>query len=474
MALASLRGVVLLSATASGFASEEPCQQIFDQEVNEGLYLLQVEAQMNGRASANLEGMEGLDKVEVDRQEEVWKKQARQKLVRDRDVELVDLHLDARTMPWEDGASQPLCKCSDADVASTTTSRARHLVEGLRTYCNAGLNDLSEFYVDKEFIAVHDQFKDSDGWLEEAFVTYVGLTPDSDKALNIAHEADLLLQSVHRFSSRPVVVANFGSYVPREWTAKRFPQMILLHGRSMIPGKSFNYNKIRSMIFSKVKTGIVLDADQWINAGADYMFARAAEEGGEAYPYPILPVHWLTRDPDTSGPYPFQFKSSDGPERTMRWGHAHPTWTYEAIGFLARWSAYVLAPEQSGAPEWLRIQPSLEDEGMFNVALWAENKTKQWCKFDIPFTTEWPKYTEHSSATKALFPDSKWFPRGIPYMFFTAHDAKNPDESLHWLQKLWPGASDSTSPKAAIYYDGNWFASGKELHDYDPTLRCIA
>merc|ERR1719401_2781947 len=94
--------------------------------------------------------------------------------------------------------------------------------------------------------------------------------------------------------------------------------MVLLHSRPLSgPHQSFfNLNKLRSMMFTKIKTGIALDADQWVNAGLDHMFQRAAEETSSTYPYPIMPVHWLSRDPegpDGYSTYEFHFKSADAP-----------------------------------------------------------------------------------------------------------------------------------------------------------------
>jgi len=67
--------------------------------------------------------------------------------------------------------------------------------------------------------------------------------------------------------------------------------------------------------------------------------------------------------------------------------------------------------------------------------------------------------------------DSIWYPKGIAYIFFTAHDAKKPDESYDYLNSLWSNTDDK---RKAIYYNSRWFASGVDLAKYDPNLKCMA
>eukprot|EP00445_Apocalathium_hangoei_P035684 CAMPEP_0203944888 /NCGR_PEP_ID=MMETSP0359-20131031/80553_1 /ASSEMBLY_ACC=CAM_ASM_000338 /TAXON_ID=268821 /ORGANISM="Scrippsiella Hangoei, Strain SHTV-5" /LENGTH=64 /DNA_ID=CAMNT_0050875987 /DNA_START=72 /DNA_END=263 /DNA_ORIENTATION=- len=62
-------------------------------------------------------------------------------------------------------------------------------------------------------------------------------------------------------------------------------------------------NKIRAMLLAKARVGIVLDSDQFVYRGAEALFARTKEEVTAAYPYPIMPVHWMSHDEgDQEGP----------------------------------------------------------------------------------------------------------------------------------------------------------------------------
>ena len=64
------------------------------------------------------------------------------------------------------------------------------------------------------------------------------------------------------------------------------------------------------------------------------VFAATERESHDHYPYPILPVHWMSRDavrPDMYWQYAFHYYNGT---RTMRWLHAHPSWGHWALPFL--------------------------------------------------------------------------------------------------------------------------------------------
>jgi hypothetical protein len=259
---------------------------------------------------------------------------------------------------------------------------------------------------------------------------------------------------------------------------------------------SFSLNKHRAMMFTMVSVGLFLDADQWIIRGTDYMFRRAAEEGGSGYKYPIQPVHWMSRDP-ASGDMPryaFSWSPDEielgAPNRTMRWGHAHPTWTRHALDFIAKWTVFALSDqddrkehngkvnplgvfdERARAPSWFRHlvkNNTLQDEDVMNFALWSENRTKQWCKFDVPGYGDFDQFWAHQKTTNR-FADPTWFPKGIPLVFFHTDDAKNPNRSSDDLKLIW----SDTDNEPAIFYDGRWFNSADDLRLYEPMLKCMA
>jgi len=388
-------------------------------------------------------------------------------------------------MPWEIGET-PLAACPPgskgkapapgvADPPGTAQPEAdANLNRALATFCAAGLGGLTEFYVDSRFKENHRRMSDADGWISRAFLTYMGTGAPTS---NISGEEDLLVQSVHHFSDKPIVAANFNTRVPASLTPERFPNLVLMHARgTQSLGKSFNFNKLTAMMFTKIKAGIVLDADQFANRGVDSLFKRVEEETTQDYPFPILPVHWMSRDPDSSDmaeypkSYSWRFVSKEAPRQLSRWGHAHPTWTHHALPWLAKWTSFALAPEKTSPPRWLLEQGRLEDEDLLNVGLWSDGARKQWCKFDIPSPSEFDDYLKQVSPSRRLFGDDKYFPRGIALIFFSAHDAKKPEESYNTLLDLWDAGGD----KLPIVYDGKWFSSGDALRAYDPALPCMA
>jgi len=348
------------------------------------------------------------------------------------------------------------------------------LYNATKAFCDAGLGELVEFYVHPAFQANFDRLKDKDGWIDKAYVTYMGLKADEDKT---AGEEYMLVQSVHHFSDYPVLATNFNDRVPEEWTAEAYPNLVLLQGHSTKDiKKSFNFNKFTSMLFTKVKSGMVLDADQFVNTGVDSMLERAEEETTKDYPYAIMPVHWMSRDPEAEDGYKvyaWHFKSKSAPKQTLRWGHAHPTWSFHALPWLAKWSTMFLAMNnpETQAPAWLKEQGFMEDEDLLNVALWATpGATKQWCKYDITSPNDFTHFLKQDKWGNGDFgKDSKYYPKGIPLVYFTAHAAKKPDETYSYLEQLWEGKDE----RKAILYDNHWFKNNAELKAYDPSVKCI-
>lgn len=394
-------------------------------------------------------------------------------------VEEPDFETTVVSFPWEEGAT-PLASCNSFD-RHLPSEADENLKQAAQIFCNAGFGKLVEFYVDPAFQSNYKRLVDADGWIPEAFLTYMYA---NDKEAKVAAEEDLLVRSVHHFSTRPIVVTLFGYRIPESFTAKKFPNLVVMQSRSCrdVTGQSFNFNKLTSMLFTKIRTGLVLDADQFVNAGIDIMFPRIAQEITKDYPYAIMPAHWMSRDPSAKDmilaqrEYAFNFVSYEAPVVTMHWGHAHPTWTHYSLPWLATWTSYALNLQL--APTWLQVQGHLEDEDILNIASWAHKATKQWCKFDVTSPDDFRSYM-----TRYKFPpenvanpgqDGKWYPKGLAYLFFSAHDAKDPNKTMSWLQQLWPDVKATESPRHSILYDGHWFDSAKELYAYDPELRCLA
>eukprot|EP00444_Apocalathium_aciculiferum_P060973 CAMPEP_0183596716 /NCGR_PEP_ID=MMETSP0371-20130417/175648_1 /TAXON_ID=268820 /ORGANISM="Peridinium aciculiferum, Strain PAER-2" /LENGTH=81 /DNA_ID=CAMNT_0025808619 /DNA_START=9 /DNA_END=251 /DNA_ORIENTATION=+ len=73
--------------------------------------------------------------------------------------------------------------------------------------------------------------------------------------------------------------------------------------KPVVRGVSFNFNKMRSMICSRVVVGIQLDTDQIIAPTFDKMFAGTRREINANYPWIMMPVHWMSRESKKPEPY---------------------------------------------------------------------------------------------------------------------------------------------------------------------------
>lgn len=284
---------------------------------------------------------------------------------------------------------------------------------------------LLEVYLDPRFNASYKRWVNGTGWLEEAYVTYMAGKRNS----NFEWMATNLIRSLHLFSTRPLVLVDFDSSfdAPESWLA--YPNLLVYRMRPAkdvsqeAAGVSFNFNKIRAMIAARVLTGIQVDLDQVVFAGMDSLFQATRRESTADYPLPVLPVHWMARDGGPGEPYyEYSFKSYGG-NRSMRWNHAHPTWSFWSLPFLSQLLSDRLSARP--APAWME-----EDEDMLNVMLWQRNATKAWCKFDLEpalFTMEWIPPNNYY--------DPKWYPTGVPLLFFGAHNTKQV-EATDWLLTL--------------------------------------
>uniref|UniRef100_A0A7S0FC88 Nucleotide-diphospho-sugar transferase domain-containing protein n=2 Tax=Pyrodinium bahamense TaxID=73915 RepID=A0A7S0FC88_9DINO len=281
------------------------------------------------------------------------------------------------------------------------------------------LAGMLEIRLDTRFEESHLRWADRhSGWLSEAFITYMA----GKKHSKFAWMATNLIRSVHLFSTRPIVVVNFDKVFqpPESWLG--MPNLVVYRMRPLADVNprsadvSFNFNKIRAMIAARVVTGIQLDLDQVIFAGMDSLFAATRRESTQQHPYPVLPVHWMSRDAKKGEPYHvYQFTAYPG-KHSMRWNHAHPTWTTWALPFLSEllYERLTAHPE----PRWM-----MEDEDMLNVMLWKHNVTKAWCKFDL----EPSLYMERLPSR--LYDDPYWYPAGLPVLFFSAHNTKHIGET---------------------------------------------
>lgn len=349
------------------------------------------------------------------------------------------------------------------------------------------LQGLMRVRIDHRFLKNYERLADKDGWIERAFVNYYAGAPDG-KHTKMSEE---LVRSVHLFSNEPIIVFHLGSLTPDDWTASRFPRLLLMHVSPLGPAvpRSFNFNKIRSFLLARVRVGVELDSDQFVAPGVDYMFNMTQREITKDYPIPILPVHYFSfTQKDAPSNIWWRRFCTDPPHcerHSMRWSHAHPTWTFWALPWIGTWLRRILRDETlPEAPNMgaLRVADIPEDEDMLNVAAWEDKVTKQWCKFDND-RTEFEEMIRWNpgNANKCpsgtgcsnIMADMRFYPKGAAKAHFTAHNAKDPVETKRWIDRINDRYQKGLYPTKIIIYQGKLFATGEELRAKYPELPCL-
>lgn len=347
------------------------------------------------------------------------------------------------------------------------------------------IRKLMKVYIDAKFVKNYDSFTDTHGWVDRAFVTACAMPPEGEEAA----QAQQLLRSVHLFSKYPIVVINFGMSTPRSWTASRYPRMILLHGAPLGGERSASIDKMRAMLLSRVRTGIFLKVDEWVGPHVDKLFESTERESTQQYPMPILPTHFLDKNPEagfTDWWYRFCPTSDKCKLQTTRWNHNHPTWSFWALPFFGKWLRRNLRdetiPPRSDMKHYhqdLRITDVPTDEDLINLAIWEEHGTKQWCKFDLPDPAEFEtllggKHDGNRCVDQCndMPGDSRFHKSGVPKVFYTACSAVNPHQSEKYIERLNDMLKAGTLPPPILFHN-KFYHDGEELRKDHPHLKCL-
>jgi len=371
---------------------------------------------------------------------------------------------------------EPLLSCKKASSTLQTADHPENLKlqEAYEKICQDGNNEqYMEVFLDRRFRDNYAKIY-KDGWADYAWVNYVAV---KKKGGVYGGLTERLVDSLHRFSNKPAVVVNFGAIEPDDLDPKKFPNLVLLHARDFSPDLhvSFNFNKFRAVLLSRVKVGASLDSDMvLLNKHGDQLLNRTAEEINEKYPFPMMPTHFLNRDPrdEKSGKGNYlKYECENCPLPTMRWGQAQPTWTFWSLPFLSRWLSAKMAGR---AEQGVKTQHISEDEDLLNVALWKEGATKEWCAFQtggVQFPWE-NLYAQHPPGPTPWYEDTRYYPAGVPVAFFFGHaekDLKRVDEALNWMAK--PERANATTPKT-FFHNSSFFETFDELKKAYPDLKC--
>jgi len=374
------------------------------------------------------------------------------------------------------------------------------LEAGARKLKLQDLQKLMRARIDPRFVSTYDKLfgggsSDKKGWVPRAFVNYFAGSPGGKHA----KMTEELVRSAHAFSSEPIIVVHFGTTTSSSLTPENYPRLILLHAApfSHLARKSFNFNKFRAFLFARALAGVELDSDQFLAPAVDRVFAMTEREITKDYPMPIMPVHFLDRGPKDLGAWWNRYCADPACSlQTLRWGHAHPTWTYWALPFIGRWLRKHMRDETLPAVEVqrkgggrpvrapaLKVADIPEDEDLLNVALWEEKATKQWCKFDITDPLEFRSLLEWKpsngnrcstgSGCTNIMGDHRFYRHGgAAKMFYTAHHAVVPQETAKYVSQIQKKVSQGAWPDAVVY-DGKFWPSGETLREAHPKMECL-
>lgn len=384
---------------------------------------------------------------------------------------------------WQ--AVEPFCSQDWEAKAQSDPS----LKAGRRQMKLHSLQKLMRARIDARFASNYKRLVTKSGWIPRAFVNYYAGAPDGKHA----KMSEQLIRSVHMFSDAPIVVFHLGSLTPEKWTPERFPRLLLVHVSPMEPEaeRSFNFNKIRTILLTRVLVGVQLDSDQFVGPGVDYMFNMTAREITSEYALPILPVHYFSFTQKDAPSNIWWRRFCQDPPRcklhSMRWSHAHPTWTFWALPWLGKWLRRHFRDERlpvaTGQPDrtGIAVAEIPEDEDMLNVGAWEDKATKQWCKYDNDRTEfqemlRWePGGDACSEGTGCsnIMADNRFYPKGAAKAFFTAHNAKDPSETKNWIEKVNARFKAGKYPPTTIVYERRFWKDGQELRNHFPDLGCI-
>eukprot|EP00039_Didymoeca_costata_P017607 m.326602 g.326602 ORF g.326602 m.326602 type:complete len:727 (-) comp16560_c0_seq7:253-2433(-) len=313
-------------------------------------------------------------------------------------------------------------------------------------------------------------------WMDRIYVTYFKGSPSG-----MAHSMMVsnLIRSVHLFSKEYILVFVVGQpTLSVDWDPEVFPRLIIIHANpleTMNHGDkvSFNFNKFRSMLL-RIRSGVQLDADMINGPNCDLLFKATEKYITADYPYPIMPVHWMTRFKSADGysTYAVQYPG-DNPENKenwpprLRWAHCHPTWTFYALPFVAdalvcklsyqEWKKIPRVIEGIGhVPEPNPQSYMSEDEDLLNILLWRYKATRQWCKWDVE-----PGLYERflSQAPNDAMSDRKWYPNGVPLVFVSMHNTKETVQTDALLKRI----VKQGAPDTYLHYKGKYFPGPEQL-----------
>jgi hypothetical protein len=258
---------------------------------------------------------------------------------------------------------------------------------------------------------------------KEAFITF------TNSQLNYVKLLYILLDSVHLFSTRPVIVFSVDFDLIINHT--RHPRVTVERISQANCGPEIFACKLFAIVSSGVNYGVQLETDSVVNYNIDLLFDML-----HVWPYdlPLAPKH--PTDPNNYRLYMNQYRVK---YRSVPYMHGTFAWTYRAYPFIRR----VLKLMQRGS-----FMDANCDETAMNVMLWKSKANHTLCKYDPYGPTYLGKY-EHSQSTPDCLPHCD----GVYLIFHGQKDSSISKNIFERLRKLGPHRPFVQTPQGLKWFN---------------------
>ncbi len=243
---------------------------------------------------------------------------------------------------------------------------------------------------------------------KEAFVTVI----NSQK--NYIELLDILLDSVHLFSTRPIIIFSIDFNLTINQT--RHSRVTVERISQNECGSNVFACKFFAIVSSEVNYGVQLEVDSVVNYNIDLLFDML-----HVWPYdlPLAPKH-----PDDPKNYKYYMEQYGVKSQSIPYIHGTFVWTHRAYPFLER----ILILMQKGA-----FNDANCDETAMNIMLWKAKANHTLCKYD-PYGPIYIDKYEQSERAPACLP----YCDGVYLIFHGQKESSISKNIFNRLHKLGP------------------------------------
>lgn len=242
--------------------------------------------------------------------------------------------------------------------------------------------------------------------IEEGFVTFA--------TANYFPLLKVLLDSHKAFSTRPIVAFGINADIP--FGNEEYPLLIKKRFDVDLRNENIFWQKPKSILYSEIRYGIVVEADDVLNDGIDNLFVQTRLIKN----YPLATRH--PSDPDNQQNI---MKLLGVTKKTMPYVHGHVLFSESCLSFIQEWLKTCIKIGRFAAGH---------DETILNVLLWKHGATEQLDLFDPYY--EFVEQYQKGYLSPALYPEYQTLKAINFYSFHGCKDPKKAREVLNTLLAL--------------------------------------